>query len=232
VEALDRIAKKYNLKLIYDAAHAYGVEYKGKSLVSFGDISTLSFHATKTFHTIEGGAIIVNAPGYFNIVKQMRNFGIVSEEEVLTAGINAKMNEFQAAMGLSNFPGYETRRKRNQRIYALYESEFRSREGLRMQKLVISKHNYTYFPIVVRSKVERDGLYASLLRSGIHARKYFYPLTTDARVFPRGKLNPYTRDHLVTARYISDRVLCLPLYADLPLRDAKRVVKAVKSFLR
>lgn len=229
VEELEKIAKKHNLKIIYDAAHAFGVEYKNKSILNFGDISTLSFHSTKTFHTIEGGAIIARNKKIFEKIKLLINFGIQSEEKIILPGINAKMNEFQAAMGLCNLKKIDERIKKRKMIYNFYIKSLINKTDIRFQKVVSSRHNYTYIPIVLRNKKIRDLLFNKLIQQGIKPRKYFYPLITDFDFYKKQGLNE--KLNLVNSKYVSDRVLCLPIYSSLSLKNVANVIKIVNSVI-
>lgn len=221
VESLEKIAKKHNLKLIFDAAHAFGVEYKNKPILRFGDISILSFHATKTFHTIEGGAIIVRNNEIFNKLKLLRNFGIKSEEEVLLPGINAKMNEFQAIMGLANIPYIDRSRLKRKIIYDYYVEKLKIYKGLRFQEINSSKYNYSYMPVIFKNKFVRNKIYNVLIKNGIKPRKYFFPLTSDFK-FISSNMN------LPIAKEIADRVLCLPIYENLKRTEIKKIIKVIK----
>jgi dTDP-4-amino-4,6-dideoxygalactose transaminase len=226
IEKLDKIAKKHDLKIIYDAAHAFGVEYKNQSVLNFGDASILSFHATKTFHTIEGGAIVTRDRKTFEKIKLLINFGIESEEEIVLAGINAKMNEFQAAMGLCNLKAIDDRIKKRKRIYEQYV-ELLKTNNIKFQTMNFSKFNYTYIPIVLNKKENRDLLYKELINHNIRARKYFYPLITNTRFYKENISNKELK--LSNSQYISDRVLCLPIYSTLSSRDVNKIINIVNA---
>ena len=214
VEQLQAVADKHNLKIIYDAAHAFGVEYNDAPVIGFGDVSTLSFHATKVFNTIEGGAAISSNDSVVEKLKLMRNHGIKSEIEVVLPGINAKMNEFQAAMGLCNLDSVDESiclRK------ALYERYIERLSGLSVafQKIVASKYNFSYMPILFESQAERDSVYSLLIEKGIKPRKYFFPLTVNFDYFKKTGVDLVEKFGLVNASNIADRILCLPLYPSL-----------------
>lgn len=226
VEAFDRLGKKYNIKIIYDAAHAFGCKYQGKSLVSYGDASILSFHAVKLFNTIEGGAIVTSKKGLKNKFDLLRNFGIKSETEIVLPGINAKMNEFQAAMGLCNLKSIDKNIEKSKNIYERYKAGLKG-EVIRFQRLVAEDYNYIYMPILLESQKMRDIVYESLLKNGYAARKYFYPLTTDFNYLKKLKLNE--KYGLKTARYVADRILCLPIYPSLEEKHVDRIVEIIKS---
>lgn len=221
VDDLARIAKKHNLKLIYDAAHSFNVKYKNKSVLNYGDISILSFHATKTFHTIEGGAIISKSRYLTNKFKLLRNFGIVSEEKIVIPGINAKMNEFQAAMGLVNLESINSNIAKRKKIYEYYKSNIKN---VKFQKLIASSYNYSYMPVVFSNKKKRDRVYKVLLKNHIKSRKYFFPLVSDLPFS-----NPYKNVDLTNARNISDGVLCLPIYPEMKRDDLKAIIKIVNE---
>lgn len=223
VEVIEQIAKKHNLKVIYDAAHAFGVEYKGKSVLNYGDFSSLSFHATKVFHTIEGGALITPNESMHEQVEYARNFGIVEfEDQISFAGTNGKMNEFQAAMGLCNVPNLETQRLQREKVFQLYVSLLSNNSKVRLQKNVASKQNYAYMPIVLENIEAREKVITALNKSEIYPRKYFYPLTSD---FPF--INPKSRRHTHIAKSVSDGALCLPLYSDLRDQEVTKIAEIV-----
>lgn len=231
VEELQEIANKHNLKVIYDSAHAFGVEYKNKSVVNFGDASTLSFHATKIFNTIEGGAIIAKNEQIFEKLGLLRNHGIKSEEEIIIPGTNAKMNEFQAAMGLCNLEEVKENIAAREKIYMHYKEELRRLPNVQFQKIIASKYNYSYFPIILESKKKRDQVYNELLKKEIKTRKYFYPLTINSRYFEKKKIRGSEENGLKVSKSISDRVLCLPLYPDLEEENIDYIIKNLNDLL-
>ncbi len=226
VDALQKIATKYKLKLIYDAAHAFGVDYKKKSVLSFGDISTLSFHATKIFSTAEGGAIIVKDDKSYERLKLMRNFGIKSEEETVIAGINAKMNELQAALGLCNLKNINKKIKKSKEIHERYMKLLQGNPQLKFQKIISTKHNYCYLPVCFKDQTARDHIYKKLIENNIKPRKYFYPLTSDFDYVRKicGKVM------LKNASDITKRVLCLPIYPSLPNYQVDKIAKIINNF--
>ncbi len=227
VEEIARIAKKHQLKVIYDAAHAFGVSYKGKGIGSFGDVSCFSFHATKVFHSIEGGAAAFRDEEFGLDLYRLKNFGIRGPEVVDGVGANAKMNEFCAAMGLCNLRHIDRVRERRKVVTERYRSHLEGVEGLQLnpvQKDVLT--NYSYFPVVFDEEVfgtNRDTVFAKLEENGIGARKYFYPLTNTFDCF-RGK---YDVTKTPVAEKIAKRVLTLPLYADLETEDVDRICKII-----
>jgi len=228
VEELQEIAKKHDLKLIYDAAHAFGVEYGNQSVLNYGDISTLSFHTTKVFHTIEGGAIVVKDENLLEKIQLLSNHGIRSEEQVILPGTNAKMNEFQAIMGLLNLEHVDENIRLRKERYEHYK-EGLSDLSLKFQKVIASKYNYIYMPVLFRDANERDKVYATLLKDGIRSRKYFYPLTTEFDYFKKRGLN-LTEDYDLNVAFdVSRRVLCLPLYSTLEMSDVDNIINIIRK---
>lgn len=229
IEEIDRIAKKYGLKVIYDAAHTFGETYKGKGIGSYGDVSCFSFHATKVFNSIEGGAVCFgNELKDFGLdLYRLKNFGIRGTEVVDAVGANAKMNEFCAAMGICNLRHVDEEIEKRRNVVERYRSHLDGVEGLQLSPIQEDvKPNYAYFPVVFDDKVfgaTRNEVFEKLAENGIGARKYFYPLTNSFDCF-HGK---YDLDQTPVARYISNRVLTLPLYADLALEDVDRICEIV-----
>ena len=227
VEEIERIARKYELKVIYDAAHTFGETYKGQGVGSFGDASCFSFHATKVFHSIEGGAVCFRDKYLGEILYELKNFGIHGTEEVSEIGANAKMNEFCAAMGLCNLRHVDEEIAKRKKVVERYKSYLDGVEGIQLnavQKDV--KSNYAYFPVIIEEKQfgsSRTEVFDKLAENNIGARKYFYPLTN---TFP-----PFRKRFDVTktpvALHISKRVLTLPLYADLAMEDVDRICEIV-----
>jgi len=226
VEELQEIAEKYDLKLIYDAAHAFGVEYKNESVLNYGDISTLSFHATKVFNTIEGGAIAAKNKELFDKVKLLINHGIKSEEEVEVVGTNAKMNEFQASMGLCNLEYIDERIKLRENLYRHYKEEL-SDINIKFQQIISSKYNYSYMPVCFKDISKRDEIYSELIKNEIKPRKYFYPLTVSSNYFNGQDL--IKKYNLNVASDISSRILCLPLYSDLEFATSDKLISIIKK---
>lgn len=223
IEEIERIAKKYDLKVIYDAAHTFGETYKGKGIGSFGDVSCFSFHATKVFNSIEGGAACFKNSELGNKLYELKNFGIHGPEEVEAVGANAKMNEFCAAMGLCNLAHVDEEINKRKKVVEEYVSRLKDLEGIKLncnQKDV--KSNYAYFPIIIDEKLfgsSRNDIFEALDKEGISARKYFYPLTNSFACFH----NKFDVDQTPVARMISKRVLTLPLYSDLSLEDVNKI---------
>lgn len=229
VEEINRIAKKYGLKVIYDAAHTFGEKYKNKGIGSFGDISCFSFHATKVFNSIEGGAVCFHDEDFGKELYRLKNFGIKNAEVVDGVGANAKMNEFCAAMGLCNLRHVDGEIEKRKEIVERYRDQLDGIDGIQLnpiQKDVQS--NYAYFPVIFDEKVfgaSRNEVFEKLDENGIGARKYFYPLTNTFDCF-HGK---YDVNLTPVALHISKRVLTLPLYADLSLQDVDKICDIVKA---
>ena len=222
IDAIEKIAKKHNLKLVYDAAHAFGVTYKGKSSACFGDISMFSFHATKVFHTIEGGALCYNDDSYVQKLNDLKNFGIHGPEDIEYVGGNAKMNEFQASMGLCNLRHLDVEIAKRKKLVEHYRKRLSNVKGIKLvepQDGVIS--NYAYFPVLFDGFKDRDMIYSELKEKGIIARKYFYPLTNNISCYK--KLDNADISKTPVAKFISERVLTLPLYADLSIDDVDKI---------
>ena len=223
VEAIENIAKKYELKVIYDAAHTFGETYKGVGVANFGDASCFSFHATKVFNSIEGGAVAYRDERMGRLLYELKNFGIHGPEEVTAVGANAKMNEFCAAMGICNLRHIDDNIAKRKVVYEQYMSRLSGHAGIVLNKIQEAvQSNYAYFPVVFEEKecgVSREEIYDVLLQKGITARKYFYPLTNTYECF-KGK---YDVSETPVARHISKRVLTLPMYADLGIEDVDRI---------
>lgn len=226
VEEIERIARKYNLKVIYDAAHAFGITVTGESVANFGDASMFSFHATKVFNTIEGGAVTFKDSQLNSIVDACKNFGMTGQESIEYVGGNAKMNEFQAAMGLCNLRNIDKEIEKRKCVYERYIEQLSEIKGIKLpfiQKGV--KSNYGYFPVLFDGyKYSRDEVFEYLKEENIFARKYFYPLTSSFECY-RNRFNP---DATPIAQYIAQRVLTLPLYSDLALEDVDRICNIIK----
>ncbi|MBR5513520.1 MAG: DegT/DnrJ/EryC1/StrS family aminotransferase [Ruminococcus sp.] len=222
-EAIDAIAEKHGLKVIYDAAHAFGVVKNGENAANFGDASMFSFHATKVFNTIEGGAVTFADDSLVQILNDIRNFGICGQESVGYVGGNAKMNEFQAAMGICNLRHLDGEIAKRKAAVEQYRKRLSAVEGIKIcpeQEGVQS--NYAYFPVVFDGyKYTRDDVFASLAENDIIARKYFFPLTNSFECYE--DYPTAGTEKTPVAAYIADRVLTLPLYADLTAEDVDRI---------
>ncbi|TWC68757.1 MULTISPECIES: DegT/DnrJ/EryC1/StrS family aminotransferase [unclassified Burkholderia] len=228
VEAIRRIADNYNLKVIYDAAHAFGVHTDAGSVLGHGDLSVLSFHATKVFNTFEGGAIVCPDVKTKQHIDHLKNFGFVDEVTVVAAGINGKMSEINAAFGLLQLKHLNAALARRAQIDARYRAQLAGVRGIRcLPPIDATLVNHSYFPILVDDDyaLSRDGLYQLLRDHEIHGRRYFYPLISD---FPNYRGLPSAHpDQLPVARDISRRVLCLPIYPALSDHNVDRVVDLI-----
>lgn len=227
VEEIERISKKYGLKVVYDAAHAFAVRYKGKSSASFGDASMFSFHATKVFNTIEGGCICFMDDAYVTLLNDMKNFGIHGPESVQYVGGNAKMNEFQAAMGLCNIRHLTEQIRQRKNLVNRYRARLEGIAGIKLS--IIQKHvepNYAYFPVVFNGyKYTRNEVMEKLAEQNISTRKYFFPLTNSFdcyRNYPTAGT-----EKTPIAQHIALRVLTLPLYADLSVEDVDHICDVI-----
>lgn len=227
IEEIERIAHKYGLKVLYDAAHTFGETYKGQGIGNFGDASCFSFHATKVFNTIEGGAVCYRDPDMGRRLYELKNFGIHSPEAVDAVGANAKMNEFCAAMGLCNLRHVDEEIAKRRAVVERYREHLEGVDGLRLNvQQPEVRSNYAYFPVVFDENLfgaSRNEVMDALAQNGIGARKYFYPLTNTFECF-HGK---YDVDATPVALHVAKRVLTLPLYADLSMEDVDRICKIV-----
>ena len=215
VEKIERIAEKHNLRVIYDAAHAFGETYQGKGIGNFGDASIFSFHATKPFHSIEGGAITCHDYNFGVRAFQLKNFGFMGEDNVCGVGGNAKLSEFHAAMGLCNLEHLDEIHDGRKRVADHYRGRLRTVTGLRiLEKQQGVEENYAYFPVLIDEKQfgeDRDRVYCRLKERGIYARRYFYPLTKEFACY-RKRFSDYKTP---VAEYVTEHILTLPLYDSL-----------------
>ncbi len=230
VDAIQRIADTYNLKVIYDAAHAFGVQCHCGSVLNHGDLSVLSFHATKVFNTFEGGAIISPDAKTKLRIDRLKNFGYVDETTVVAPGINGKMSEINAAFGLLQLKHVEHALARRKAIDAAYREALKDVPGIRcLSGPAPTVANYSYFPVLVEPAyaLNRDGLYHALKAKGIFARRYFFPLITD---FPMYRDLPSAhRDNLPVATAASQEVICLPMYPALTQEDIERIMSVIRN---
>ncbi len=230
LDALADVARRHNLKLIYDAAHAFGVRVKGRPISDFGDLSMFSFHATKLYHSIEGGMLIFRDGGFKRTFDYLKNFGFDGETEVVMPGTNAKMNEFQALMGelvLDHMPQIIAARRR---LYECYGRLLQGTPGIRVPHPLPREidYNYAYVPIEIDADqfgVSRDQLYERLKDYNVYARRYFYPLLCDFSCYRAVSVN----DPLSVARSVADRILTLPIYAALKVEDVERICRIVEE---
>ena len=218
VYKIEKIAKKYNLKVIYDGAHVFSTEIDGKGIGEFGDITMFSFHATKLFNTIEGGCLTYNDDKLFKKIYNLRNFGIQSEELVEDIGINGKMNEIQAAIGLLNLNLYKEEKKKRAEIKDFYDKNISGIKGIYIPQMPDNTTNsYQYYPIVINDDypLSRDELYDKFKTYNVMTRKYFYPLCSDYECYK--DLKSSSKDNLPVANEMKNKVLCLPYYGSLDL---------------
>lgn len=229
VERIEAIANKYNLKVIYDAAHAFGVRHKNKSILEYGDVSTLSFHATKVFSSVEGGALYSKDQSLIDYAKKYRNFGITSETDVDIVGENSKMSEFHALFGLLQLKDNARQILKRKEIYSLYCKELEENPSVKILS-PHEGHNYSYVPIrmIVGGEALRDRLVDKLNRAGYYPRKYFYPLIP--------KFSPYKKYQIGiggigVAETVSSEILCLPIYPSLELDEVNNIIQIIKAVL-
>lgn len=227
VYAIGEIAKKYDLKVIYDAAHTFGVKVNGKSIANFGDASMFSFHATKVFNTIEGGAVTYKDSEFEKSLNALKNFGINNDGDVEYIGGNAKMNEFQAAMGLCNLRNIDEEIEKRKLVVKRYFENLKEIDGIKLSPVRKDvKSNYAYLPVLFDNyRFTRDEIFELLSNHNIFSRKYFYPLVTDFPVYKEH----YNSDETPVAKHIAERILTLPLYADLSLNDVDRICRLIKQ---
>jgi dTDP-4-amino-4,6-dideoxygalactose transaminase len=231
VERIQEIADIYGLKVIYDACHAFAVRNNGNSLLNYGDLSVLSFHGTKVFTTMEGGAIVCNDEKTKKRIDYLKNFGFAGETTVVQPGVNAKMNEMQAALGLLQLKEIGKNISKRQDIAVRYRQALRDIPGIRcIEDIKGIRHNYPYFPIFVNEKLHghsRNELYEQLKESNIYGRRYFYPLISHFPVY-RG-LDSAQPSNLPIAEQIADEVLCLPIYPALDNESVRRIISIVQG---
>ena len=231
VERIQEIAEKYGLKVIYDAAHAFGVTINNKSVLEYGDMSTLSFHATKVYNTIEGGALICHDSATKKRIDYLKNFGFADETTVVAPGINSKMDEVRAAYGLLTLKMVDDAIGKRKAIVDVYRKGLRNIEGITFfEDFDGVKHNYAYFPIFIdeaKFGMPRDVLYEKLKENNIFGRRYFYPLISDFSTY-KG-LESASHEKLPVARNIANKVLCLPIHAELNLNDVDQILDCIKK---
>ena len=230
IEAIEKIADNYNLKVIYDAAHAFGVRHRGGSVLNHGDLSVISFHATKIFNTFEGGAIVCPDAKTKQRIDHLKNFGFVDEVTVVAAGINGKMSEINAAFGLLQLKGIDGARQKRKAIDAHYRHQLASIGGITcLEQGEGEAANHAYFPILVGPgyPLSRDALFQRLRDQEIYARRYFYPLISD---FPMYRGMPSAAHaNLPVARLASSQVICLPIYPDLEMATVDAIIAMIAA---
>lgn len=228
---IQEIADIYGLKVIYDAAHAFGVNVNGKSILENGDMSTLSFHATKVYNTVEGGALVCHDEATKKRIDYLKNFGFAGETTVVAPGINSKMDEIRAAYGLLNLKQVDEAIVKRKHVAELYREALKNIPGIRfLNDIEGVRHNYSYFPIFITENeygMSRDALYDKLKSQNILARRYFYPLISNFPVY-KG-LESSNPANLPIATKLADQVLCLPMYADLSDVDVERIINTTKN---
>lgn len=224
IEAIDAVAKRHNLKVIYDAAHAMCVNYKGKSIFEYGDISTTSFHATKLFGTAEGGAVFTTDDAIDQKLRRIRFFGFENYADIVEDGTNGKMTEVHAAVGLANLKYLDTALEDRIKKYAYYKSHLEDIPGVKFQKINDGACNYSYFPIVFASENDCLKVLAALNAEDIYPRRYFYPsINTFNRLFPYVSM--------LVSEDIASRILCLPLYFKLEMAEIDRIISIIRKVL-
>lgn len=221
---LDELSKEYDIPIIYDAAHTFGVKHKKIDLFSYGRMSTFSFHATKVFTTVEGGMIVSNTPELKHQIDLLKNFGIEREEVHSCSGINGKMNELQAAFGILQLRSLNEYIAKRKKVHDLYMELLSNVEGLQFQKDEPNvEYNYAYFPVVFDSKINfRSVIQDNLKQNNVFARRYFYPLCSDIP-------GTSSTEEFPVAKYISENILCLPIYPELDLSDVKKICRIIKE---
>ena len=229
VDAIYEIAERHGLKVIYDAAHAFGVERNGVSAAGFGDASMFSFHATKAFNTIEGGCVCFKDASLYETLNHWKNFGITGPEGVEYVGGNAKMNEFCAAMGVCNLRHFDDEIAKRRKVAERYWERLEGAPGVRVFRPAAGvKSNYAYLPVLFDAEVfgaTRDDVFAALAEAGVGARKYFYPLVSDYACYR----SVYSSDRTPVAKKAADEVITVPMYADLAIEDVDRICDVILS---
>ena len=228
VASLQKIADKNNLKLIYDAAHAFGCKYQGQSLLNYGDLSVISFHATKVFNTFEGGAIVCHSAEMKQRIDQLKNFGIVNETTIIDASLNGKLSEVHAALGLLQLKTIDETLEARKKVDQIYRKLLQDVQGIKcISRLNMEKDNYSYFPIVISEDypLTRDQLFEKFKVQNVFARKYFYPIMTDLEIYQKYSAEP------PQAQLLSQQVLCLPMYPELTIEQIQLIVNVIKSVM-
>jgi dTDP-4-amino-4,6-dideoxygalactose transaminase len=229
MERIQAIADKYNLKVIYDAAHAFGVEVNGESVLNQGDLASLSFHATKVYNTLEGGALVMHDAETKKRIDYLKNFGFAGETEVVAPGINSKMDEVRAAYGLLNLKQVDEAIEKRHQVAIRYREALREVKGIRFyDDMPGVRHNYSYFPIFVDAEqygMTRDELYFKMKEQGVLGRRYFYPLISTFSTY-RG-LPSAAPENLPIATRIANEVICLPMHHKLSEEDMSRILELI-----
>jgi dTDP-4-amino-4,6-dideoxygalactose transaminase len=232
VDEIQSLADAYGLKVIYDAAHAFGVKHKDQSVLQYGDLSILSFHATKVFNTFEGGAIISRDRATKQRIDYLKNFGFADETTVITPGINAKMNEFQAALGLLQLKYVDSQLAKRRRIAKIYESRIVNIPGIsKIEYVPNSTRNYSYFPVLVDENIyghARDEVYAFLKKNNVFSRRYFYPLISNFPVY--AGLASANKILLPNANEVAEKILCLPIYSEIQIEVVEYICDVLSEY--
>lgn len=230
--AIQSIADTYGLKVIYDAAHAFNVKTNNTSVLNHGELSILSFHATKVFNTIEGGAIICHDKKIKTRIDYLKNFGFAGESTIIASGINAKMNELQAAYGILQLKSVNDNITKRKRIAKSYNSILSDIDGIRTLNIDSSiEYNYPYYPIFINENIygkSRDNLYEFLNKNNIYGRRYFFPLVSTFSMYK--SLDSANENNLRNAHDMAEQVICLPIYPDLALNDVDRIIKLIEAY--
>ena len=228
-EAIKKIAEKYNLKVIYDAAHGFAVNVNGRSILEEGDMSAVSFHATKVFNTIEGGALICHSAMMKEKIDRLKNFGFIDEVTVEDPGINSKLDEIRSAYGLLNLMEIDNAIARRKHVSQIYRTALKNVSGIRLLPDVAGvRHNYSYFPIFISEAefgMSRDALYEKLKENGIFCRRYFYPLVSNFPFYQ--ELDSAGKENLPFANRLAEQVICLPIHDSLQNKDAEKTVSVI-----
>ena len=225
IETIENVAAKYNLKVIYDAAHCFGTKYKGQSVLNYGDISTISFHATKLFHTVEGGAVITKDPSILKSMSYLRNFGHDGPLKFSGVGINGKNSEFHAAMGLANLKYIDNILARRKTVHQWYDTWL---DNTNIKKPLLAEnaqYNYSYYPVLFESEEQCEAVFEALEKEKIYAKRYFYPLLSDLEYVENSNDLPVATD-------IVKRVLCLPLYFELSRQEVDMICRVILRILK
>jgi len=233
VKKIDKIAKKYDLKVIYDAAHSFSSEINGRGIGTFGDITMFSFHATKLYNTLEGGCLTYNDTELKEKIYNLRNFGIKNEEEVVDIGINGKMNEIQASIGLLNLELFREEQSKRKMVKKLYIEQLRNIENIKIPEMPeYVTDSFQYFPIIIEDNfpMTRDQIYDEFKKYNIFTRKYFYPICSDYE--PYKDLESSSVNNLLVANDMKHKVLCLPYYGALDLEIVVKICNTLRSFSR
>ena len=231
IARIQEIADKYGLKIIYDAAHSFGVKINDDSILNYGDMSVLSFHATKVYNTFEGGAIVCHEEATKKRIDNLKNFGFVNETTVVTPGINSKMNEFQAALGLLQLKYVDKNITKRREITEKYRTGLRDVKGITfLNDIENVYHNYSYFPILINKEeygISRDELYEKLKQNDVYGRRYFYPLISNFPTY--SSLRSALKSNLIVANRIANAVICLPIYPGINQIVLNKIIKLIRN---